>query len=430
MDRIVNLANWVKGKPMILIKFDDSYSESLQSSRNGFEHLTIVKPHPVFQTIKLPTICLLEIKEGGATRCYMATATSKAAVSTFDSRLTIKKLRTLHPDSLQAIEELIFKPGMKRLLNERLPDEGDITSLSPELSAHIVEILAGNPENQSALDTARSLLPRLSPVTNTPWAQNDAIRSAMAAFGISSNAIPDEIVLKRGASSGLGRIGTYLYEDNVVRSDALQLLGFNLISSDVTGRAVFRKDDERLMIYTANKLPLEQMLGVDLIYINETRGNIVMLQYKMLEEDKQDSDNRDWLFRPDKQLEKEIARMRLPDFNGSLSDYRLSRNPFFFKFVKRKIVDDKPTSFIVSLDHLNQILAVPEAKGPKGGVRLSYNTLNGTYLREGDMFGLIRSGYIGTHKAETDVLSTIIQEAAKGDRAIVIAWHKIKEATQ
>jgi len=253
----------------------------------------------------------------------------------------------------------------------------------------------------------------------------------MAAFGIRGNAIPDQVVLKRGASSGLGLIGAHLYEDNVVHSDASQLPGFDAISADVTGRAVFQKRDERLVIYTANKLPLEQMLGVDLIYINETRGNIVMLQYKMLEEDKQNNDNRDWLFRPDQQLRDEITRMRLPAFAGSLSDYRLSRNPFFFKFVKRKIVDDTHQSFLVSLDHLNQILAAPEAKGPKGGVRLSYEALDGTYLREADMLGLIRSGYIGTHKTETTALATIIQEAAKGNKAVVLAWQqKIQEAAQ
>ena len=240
--------------------------------------------------------------------------------------------------------------------------------------------------------------------------------------------MPNEVVLKRGASSGLGLIGSCLYEDNVVHADASRLPGFDAISSDVTGRAVFQKHDERLVVYTANKLPLEKVLGVDLIYINETRGNIVMLQYKMLEESKQDTDSRDWLFRPDQQLRTEMARMRLPVFHGDLSDYRLSCNPFFFKFVKRKVVDDSHQSFIVSLDHLKNILAASKAKGPKGGIRLSYESLDGTYLRESDMLGLIRSGYIGTHKAETAALATIIQEVARGDKAIVLAWQqKIQE---
>lgn len=431
MSAAIKIANWVQKKPMILIRFDEAFSESLHNSRQGFEHLTIVKPHPVFQAIKLPTLCLLEIQEGDATKCYLATATRKTAVSTFDSRLTIKKLRTLRPDSLQAIEALISDSRMKHLLGERLPGEGGISNLSPKLSAHLVEILAGNSENQSALDTALALLPRLRRVPNSSWAQEDAIQSAMAAFGIRGNAIPDQVVLKRGTSSGLGLIGAHLYEDNVVHSDALRLPGFEAISADVTGRAVFQKSDERLVIYTANKLPLEQMLGVDLIYVNETRGSIVMLQYKMLEEDKQDDENRDWIFRPDRQLRDEIARMQIPDFDGFLSDYRLSSNPFFFKFVKRKIVDRKPQSFLVSLDHLNHILTSVDASGPRGGVRISYEALEGNYLREPDMLGLIRSGYIGTHKAETAALETIIQEAAMGNKAVVLAWQqKIQEAAQ
>jgi hypothetical protein len=120
--------------------------------------------------------------------------------------------------------------------------------------------------------------------------------------------------------------------------------------------------------------------------------------------------------------------MRLPAFAGALGDYRLSRDPFFFKFVKRKVVDDSHQSFIVSLGHLNQILATPRAKGPKQGVRVSYEALGGTYLREPDLLGLMRSGYVGTHGAETKALATVIAEAARGNRAVVLAWQqKMKE---
>lgn len=424
MNTAVKIANWVKKKPMILIRFDEAFSESLHNSRQGFEHLTIVKPHSVFQSYKLPTLCLLEVQEQDTPKCYLATATRKVAVSTFDSRLTIKKLRPVTQPSLDATEEKITDTRMKRLFRDRIPAEGGFSHLSPKLSAHLIEVLAGDSDNHAALDTALSLLPRLRRTPNANWAQEDAIQSAMAAFGIRGNALPDQLVLKRGSSSGLGLIGAYLYEDNVVHADATHLPGFDAIASDVTGRAVFQRRDERLVIYTANKLPLETMLGVDLIYINETRGNVVMVQYKMLEEDKKGSGNRDWLFRPDKQLRDEIARMQLPDVRGSLTDYRLSRNPFFFKFVKRKVADDSHQSFLVSLDHLIQILAAPETKGPKGGIRLSYEALDGTYLREADMLGLIRSGYVGTHRAETEALATIIAEVAKGNRAVVLAWQQ------
>lgn len=431
MNGVDEIAKWVLKKPLILVRFDEDFSESLHNSRQGFEHLTMVKPHSEFKVMKLSTICLLEAKKGDITKCYLGTVIKKTAVSTFDSRITIKKLRPLYPDSLQSIEELLLDLRMKHLFVERLPDVGGVSVLTSKLSAYIVEVLATNPMNQSALDTARSLISPLRKVTNVSWAQEDAISSAMTIFGIRGNDKPEQVVLKRGVESELSLIGAHLYEDNIVTLDASQLPGFERISADVTGRAVFRKGDEKLVIYTANKLPLEKMMGVDLIYINETRGNIVMIQYKMLEENKQGNDVTDWFFRPDQQLRNEIARMKLPSCNSFLSDYRLSRNPFFFKFVKRKIVVGTHQSFFVSLDHLNQILATPEAKGPRGGIHLSYNTLGGTYLREADMLGLIRSGYIGTHKAETNALATIIQEAAKGNKAIILAWQqRIQEEEQ
>ncbi len=427
MSASIKIAQWVHKKPMILIRFDEAFSEALHNSRQGFEHLTIVKPHSVLQDFKLPTLCLMEIQEQGTSRCYLATATRKIAVSTFDTRLTIKKLRQITQPSLQELGDKLTDERMKRMFSERMPAESDFSNLSPKLSGHLIEILAADSENQAALDTALSQLPQLRQVPNADWAQEDAIQTAMDAFGIRGNAVPEEVALKRGTSSGLSLIGAYLYEDNLVHADASQLPGFDAIAPDVTGRAVFQKGDERLVIYTANKLPLETMLGVDLVYINETRGNVVMVQYKMLEEDKKAKG--DWHFRPDKQLRDEIARMKIPAIQAATSDYRLSRNPFFFKFVKRKLVDDSHQSFLVSVDHLNHILASPVARGPRGGVRMSYDALDGTYLREADIVGLIRSGYVGTHGAETTALATILDAVAKGNKAVVLAWQrKVQES--
>ena len=223
-------------------------------------------------------------------------------------------------------------------------------------------------------------------------------------------------------------VGTHLYEDNVVSVDASQLPGFSAVASDVTGRAVFEKGAERLIIYTANRLPLEEMLGVDLIYINETKGNIVMVQYKMLEEERQRDGSSDWRFRPDNQFREEVARMQIPASQGATMDYRLNSSPFFFKFVKRRLMENSPTSFLVSLDHLKQFLASPEARGPRDAVRVSYDTLDGTYLRQDDMISLISSGYVGTHRTQTEALATIIDGVSRGNRALVLAWQKLRDS--
>lgn len=116
--------------------------------------------------------------------------------------------------------------------------------------------------------------------------------------------------------------------------------------------------------------------------------------------------------------------MKIPPAKGMKNDYRLHPSPFFFKFVKRKVIDDSQQSFLLSLDHIIQVLGSPQAKGEKGGIRMSYQGLDGTYLREADMIGLIRSGYVGTHRAETEALSLILDEVARGNKAVVLAWQK------
>ena len=427
MSSAVKIASWVRKKPLILIRFDAESSERLLNAKNASRHFTLAKPHSVFQNFKVPTICLLETLEYEGKSCYLATVTRKAAISTFDSRLTIKGLRAITQSSLQEITGQLTDRGFRNSFTSRLPNHHGASRLSPELSAHIVELLAQDPKNQYALETALSTITGLRPVHHTDWAQTDAIESAMAVFGIRANEIPDELVTKRDTEPGLGMIDVeHVFEDNVIRADASQLPGFDAIAPDIKGRAVFVKGDERLVIYTANRLPLERMFGVDLIYINETRGNIVMVQYKMLEEHINNGKSRDWLFRPNNRLWKEIARMNIPSNTGTEhTDYRLSNSPFFFKFVKRKhVLDDSPKFFFVSLDHLIQILESPEGQGPRCGIRLSYETLDGTYLRNTDMIGLIRSGYVGTHRADTQALARIISEGAKGNNAVVLAWQK------
>ena len=269
-------------------------------------------------------------------------------------------------------------------------------------SFHLIGLLRKEPENRQTFEVLDALLAEKK---TSNLLREMPITDALKIFGL-SNEEPDEV------------LDVHLLEDNVIAEDARKLPSFELIASEATGRTVFKKRDERLVIYTANRTKLEQILGVDLIYVNETRGNIVMLQYKMLEKSNEGSD---YIFRSNQQLKEEIKRMKIPESKVSVSDYRLSSDPFFFKFVNRNSVSGM---CIVSLDHLNHILCSPEAKGPRGGVRISYEALSGTYLRQDDITSLIRSGYIGAHRAQSEALSAIISKVAEGDRDIVLAWQQ------
>jgi len=210
-------------------------------------------------------------------------------------------------------------------------------------------------------------------------------------------------------------------EDAVIEHDARVVPGFSLSNSDLTGRAVFRKGNEILEIITANKRPLEEVLGVDLIYLNAVKQNVVMVQYKMLEADRQDGVT-DWLYRPDGQLKKELARMRLfsqAHAPGPL-EYRINPQVFYLRFVRRDAVLGK-SAVTIPIDHFDVLRRDRACKGPKGAFRISYETLDGRYLRQDGFLDLVQSGYIGSYARTTSDLKGLIEAVLKDDRAVVAA---------
>ena len=220
-----------------------------------------------------------------------------------------------------------------------------------------------------------------------------------------------------GRETALDRI--WVHEDSVIEHDARSIEGFSLVDSDMTGWALFESGDVRLEVITANKRPLEEVFGVDLILFNRTHGNIVMVQYKMLEASDETSEA-DWVYRPNQQLDDELSRMR--DFSADLAvaptDYRLNSDVFYLKFVKRD-GSLRKGSVITPVSHFNLLRSDPGARGPRNGFRVSYDSLGGRYLREKPFLSLVSAGYIGGHAATTAQLKPIIDAILAGNTALV-----------
>ena len=429
MELINKLSAWVERKPIVLLRLRSEFLHHLTESKRGLDRFTIARPHKMFYELKLPTLCLMAIdNEDGGEKCYVGVAASKAAVATFDSRLTIKKLQPLNLNSLSSLKTNLASKAFQSTFESKLKTPYVAVGLTPKLSVAVLRALETNRLNKKALLAAAKHIPRLSPPPLPEWEQLDAIKTAMAAFGLSKSECPWEVETSDDSDSTLALLDRYqahVFEDYVIQKDAGIVPGFSLIERDITGRAIFVKGGERLEIFTANRGPLEAMLGVDLVYINDSVGSTIMVQYKMLEPARDpESDATDWIYRPDSQFERELGRMKLPPFDGATDDYRLHRDPFFFKFVKRKGDGESHQSFIISRDHLTHLLNDPFFIGPRGGIRISFAALGGLYLRETDLIGLIRSGYIGTHRNESDALQALITEVARGNRALVLAWQR------
>src|SRR5437868_5665863 len=103
MSLISKLPNWFKTKPLVLLRFPEGFEQAIAESKNGLSRFTFAKPHASFHELKLPTLCLAEMRDGSTRKCFVGVARTKAAITTLDSRLTVLKLQSLELASLVAI---------------------------------------------------------------------------------------------------------------------------------------------------------------------------------------------------------------------------------------------------------------------------------------------------------------------------------------
>jgi hypothetical protein len=101
-------------------------------------------------------------------------------------------------------------------------------------------------------------------------------------------------------------------------------------------------------------------------------------------------------------------------------EYRLNPAVFYLKFVKRDGNIGRG-SIITPIDHFEQLRNDPSCRGPKGGLRISYDALDGRYMRQSAFLDLIRSGYIGAHAETTQHIENLIKAILAKDRAVVAA---------
>ena len=166
---------------------------------------------------------------------------------------------------------------------------------------------------------------------------------------------------------------------------------------------------------------MNKYFGVDLIYLNAVKRNIVMVQYKMLEP-YSNGDKTDWIYRPDDQLKAELTRMkRFSQMHSpGAFEYRINPQVFYLRFVRRDATLGK-SPVTIPVDHFDILRRDPNFIGPRGAFRISYDSLDGRYLRQEGFLGLLRSGYIGAYAQTAADLESHIRAVLKEGRAVVRA---------
>ncbi len=410
--------HYVEQHPIAVLRIGASDWWRITESKYGSSNFTLVHPHHQVESINTPAPCLIEGVAAGEPELFFGLISFRRAVATLDSRIRVRLGARIQPNSIFELVELLTEQRHKSNLENRLFSPDSSVVLSPKLSSHIIHKLGTIEANSDAMQHVAEFLERPKIFSGNSGLQEDAVQTALKAFGLTSDSPAVARDSFGNQTSAITRIP--VIEDAVIEHDARSIPGFNLVQSDLTGRAIFEDGNERLEVITANRRPLEQAFGVDLIYFNATQESIVMLQYKMLEPPR--SGNSDWIYRPDDKLDEQIHRMRMfsaPNVAAS-HEYKLNPAVFYIKFVKRNRSIGEG-GFTVPLEHFENFRNDPSFIGPRGGFRISYKSLGGRYLRQRPFLDLISSGYIGSNVNTTAFLKTLIEDVLNNGRAVVAA---------
>jgi hypothetical protein len=222
--------------------------------------------------------------------------------------------------------------------------------------------------------------------------------------------------------------GLPIQERTLVEHDARI---FRLLLGDVPSRSAMFSDGggKSVRVYVVDQTPIETVLGVDLIIYSTCYDNFLLLQYKRM-----DKDVMGWSYQvsPSSNIHQQLLRMNafhsaavaMPLLPTTLWSYRLNDGPFYFKFCEQFRPDARDDSLVPGItmpeSHLREFLALPEAKGPSGGLSVGYGNCP-RYLSNTEFIQLARVGWIGSGPQSISLLKQVLAANAKGGRSAMFA---------
>jgi len=277
---------------------------------------------------------------------------------------------------------------------------------------------------------------RLSPKTKANLAQQkEAVLTALSIAGLSRNPVQEWSPPDGAPVSFLeGLPSARLREDPMVVHDLMHLPGFDIIKTYPYNAAVFESEatSERLTVILANRLPLEEQTGTDLIYFNETFQSFVMVQYKAIEREDGSNGSPQAVFRlPNPQLAEEITRMdalmaaiQACPANTAHDGFRLTENPFFLKLCSRLVFNPDDIGLVpgmyLPLDYWKLLTQSPGIQGPRDGLRITYENV-GRHFDNSAFTTIVSKAWVGTKPAQSAVLREAIRQTLETGKAVAIA---------
>lgn len=358
-------------------------------------------------------------------------------------RLNFDKTEKLpEPLAIRRILKLLPKRN-KASVEKRLASGGLLTEKGFSAVVEAVRMLA--PQTSSILERySKERIDRVGRLTlkarESLAFQKEAVLTALSIADISRDYVQEWSPPEGTPVSFLDGLPTArLREDPMVVHDLMHLPGFDILKTYPYNAAVFESDSERLTVILANRLPLEEQTGTDLIYFNETFQSFVMVQYKAMERENDENGVSHAVFRfPSAQLTKEIKRMDklLAQLKGCKANaahdgFRLTENPFFLKLCPRLVFNPDNIGLVpgmyLPLDYWKLLERHPVTKGSRGGRRVTYENV-GRHFDNSSFTTIVAKAWIGTTPSQSGVLKETIRQTLETGKALAIAVKPKKQA--
>lgn len=218
-------------------------------------------------------------------------------------------------------------------------------------------------------------------------------------------------------------------EDLDIINDSKIFDDWNLISDNILSVSTFSNGFRELSIMYVNRTPIEENVGVDLIYIDEINKSFVMIQYKRLLKE-----NSGYVYRPnsDQNFKKEkILMERFESFlikKKTTSWYRYNNEIFYFKLCKQdqKLSERTLSSgMYLPKKYFDFLIDSKITEGTKGGKLLSYENIN-NFLNNTTFINLMKTGLIGSNYDSFDEISNIIKEILETGKSVILSDYRIE----
>ena len=276
----------------------------------------------------------------------------------------------------------------------------------------------------------RELIARLTaPTRRALGEQKEAVLSALAIAGLERRDLHDWSPPTEGVPASFldGLPSVVMREDPMIINDLMNVPGLDLVRTLPYSAAVFEGDGKRLTVLLANRLPLEELTGTDLIYFNERHRSFVMVQYKAMESGTGSSHFR----LPNEGLDKEIGRMQAIEaqlkaipVGDTKENYRLHSGAFYIKLCSRSQFNPDDIKLFpgmyFALDHWLRVASDPALKGSLEGRLVTYENA-GRYIENDFFIKLVASAWIGSHSEQSAVLEVAIRNTVQSGRAVALA---------